>query len=198
MGNIKTYTALGIMSSTSYEGVGLAKLSTDGVDISDFGAAYITPFEEKMLDDLRRIDGKRATDSPDAANQIRHVEIAFTKFCAELVKNYLADNPEPIDVIGFAGHTICHKPSEHYTHQIGDGKMLAELAGIKTVSGFRNADILNGGQGAPFSPIYYEGEICEREDSPAYLSTNRRQGAAFLYITRLYRLSYIVVHPVQE
>ena len=156
MGNIKTYTALGIMSSTSYEGVGLAKLSTDGVDISDFGAAYITPFEEKMLDDLRRIDGKRATDSPDAANQIRHVEIAFTEFCAELVKNYLADNPEPIDVIGFAGHTICHKPSEHYTHQIGDGKMLAELAGIKTVSGFRNADILNGGQGAPFSPIYYE------------------------------------------
>ena len=144
------------MSSTSYEGVGLAEIVTDGVDIHDFGAAYITPFDEDLIDDLRSIDGRRATDSPDAANRIRQVEIKFTEFCAELVKTYLIDNPDHIDVIGFAGHTICHKPSEHYTHQIGDGKMLAELTGIRTVSGFRKADILNGGQGAPFSPIYYE------------------------------------------
>ena len=33
MNNIKTISALGIMSSTSYEGVGLAQIETDGVDI---------------------------------------------------------------------------------------------------------------------------------------------------------------------
>ena len=144
------------MSSTSYEGVGLAEIDTDGVDVKGFGAAYITPFDEDLIEALRSIDGCRATDSPDAANRIRQVEIKFTEFCAELVKTYLADNPDNIELIGFAGHTIYHKPSEHYTHQIGDGKMLAELTGISTVSGFRKADILNGGQGAPFSPIYYE------------------------------------------
>nr|QIM10519.1 anhydro-N-acetylmuramic acid kinase [uncultured Alphaproteobacteria bacterium] len=156
MGNIKTVSALGIMSSTSYEGVGIAKIETDGVDVKAFGPAYITPFDESLIDALRKIDGCRADDSPDAANAIRRTEIAFTEFCADLVQNFLTDNSCEVDVIGFAGHTICHNPAEHYTHQIGDGKMLAELTGIQTVSGFRNADILNGGQGAPFSPVYYE------------------------------------------
>lgn len=156
MSNIKTVSALGIMSSTSYEGVGIARIETDGVDIKAFGPAYITPFDEEMAEALRKIDGQRADNSPEAANAIRRTETAFTEFCADMVKNFRADNPGEIDIIGFAGHTICHKPSEHYTHQIGDGRMLAELTGIKTVSGFRNADILNGGQGAPFSPVYYE------------------------------------------
>lgn len=156
MNSIKTVNALGIMSSTSYEGVGLAQIVTDGIDIKGFGAAYITPFGEELLEQIRKIDGHRADESPEMANRIRETEIVFTKFCAELVKGYLEDNAELVDIIGFAGHTICHKPAEHYTHQIGDGKMLAEITGVKTVSGFRNADILNGGQGAPFSPIYYE------------------------------------------
>ena len=156
MNSIKAVSALGIMSSTSYEGIGLAQIVTDGIDIKSFGPAYITPFDEELLEKIRKIDGHKAVESPEMANQIRKVEIAFTNFCAELVKGYREDHNESIDVIGFAGHTICHKPMEHYTHQIGDGKMMAELTGIKTVSGFRNADILNGGQGAPFSPIYYE------------------------------------------
>ena len=156
MNSIKTVSALGIISSTSYEGVGLARIVTDGVDVKDFGPAYITPFDEELLEKIREIDGHRADESPEIANKIRETEIAFTRFCADLVKGYTEDHPEPIDIIGFAGHTICHKPMEHYTHQIGDGKMMAEMIGIKTVSNFRNADILNGGQGAPFTPIYYE------------------------------------------
>ena len=156
MNSIKTVRALGIMSSTSYEGIGLAQIVTDGVDVKDFGAAYTTPFDEELVEKIREIDGHRADESPEIANKIRETEIAFTKFCADLVKGYTEDHPEPIDIIGFAGHTICHKPMEHYTHQIGDGKMMAELTGIRTVSGFRNADILNGGQVAPFSPVYYE------------------------------------------
>lgn len=156
MNNIKTVSALGIMSFTSYEGIGLAQIETDGVDVVNMGAAYITPFEESLVDAIRQIDGHRADESLEMAQQIRRTEIAFTEFCAELVKNYIVDHDVQIDVIGFAGHTICHKPSENYTHQIGDGQMLAQLTGIKTVSGFRRADILNGGQGAPFSPIYYE------------------------------------------
>ncbi len=156
MNNIKTLTALGIMSSTSYEGVGIAKIETDGVDIKNFGPAYIIPFEENLSDAIRKIDGKRAGVSLEVENEISRTETAFTLFCADIVKNFINDNPEKIDVIGFAGHTICHNPAEHYTHQIGNGKMMSELLGICTVSGFRKADILNGGQGAPFSPIYYQ------------------------------------------
>ena len=156
MNNIKTISALGIMSSTSYEGVGLAQIETDGVDIKSFGPAYIVPFEENLLDSIRQIDGHRAIESPDMANKIRNTEIAFTEFCADLIKSFIQDNGIKVDIIGFAGHTICHNPKENYTHQIGDGKRLSELMGISVVSSFRRADILNGGKGAPLSPIYYE------------------------------------------
>ncbi|MBP5399219.1 MAG: anhydro-N-acetylmuramic acid kinase [Alphaproteobacteria bacterium] len=156
MYNIKNFSALGIMSSTSYEGVGLAQLETDGVDIKSFGSAYTVPFDEDLLEKIVKIDGHCADDSPDYANLIRKTEIEFTEFCAKSAKDFLEDNNIHVDVIGFAGHTICHRPMEKYTHQIGDGKLLAQLLGIDTVSNFRKADILNGGQGAPFSPIYYE------------------------------------------
>ncbi len=156
MSNIKAFSSLGIMSSTSFEGVGLAQLVTDGVDIQSFGNAYMVPFDETLLEKIEKIDGHCADDSPDYANLIRKTEIEFTEFCAGLVNNFLQDNNLQIDVLGFAGHTICHRPMEKYTHQIGDGKILAQLVGIDTVSNFRKADILNGGQGAPFSPIYYE------------------------------------------
>ena len=156
MNNIKPITALGIISSTSYDGISLATVTSDGVDIRQLGTAYIAPLDEHIMEAIRSIDGRRATDSPDTANKIRQVEILFTQFCAQLAKSYLAETDQPIDVIGFAGHTICHRPLEKYTHQIGDGAMLADLCQIKTVSRFRNADILNGGQGAPFTPIYYQ------------------------------------------
>lgn len=72
------------------------------------------------------------------------------------MKDFVREEGVSPDILGFAGHTICHRPSEHYTHQIGDGRRLAELTGIKTAARFRSADILAGGQGAPFAPVYYE------------------------------------------
>ena len=60
MNSIKTVSALGIMSSTSYEGIGLAQIVTDGIDIKSFGPAYITPFDEELLEKIRKIDGHKA------------------------------------------------------------------------------------------------------------------------------------------
>jgi len=154
MNNIKTINALGISSSTSFEGVGVAMIKTDGVDVFGFGPVYVVPYDDDVREMIEKVHQLKP-DSPENAVNIRKTEIAFTEFCAGLVKEFLADYQEKIDIIGFAGHTIAHDPCNHYTHQIGDGKMLAELTGIKTVSKFRRADIMAGGQGAPFTPIYY-------------------------------------------
>lgn len=154
MSNIKNIYALGVTGSTSLDGLGLALLKTDGVDVYENGSTYIVPYEEELLEQIRSVLGKRA-DSPEHALQIRQAEIAFTEFAATAVKSFINDEKITPEIIGFGGHTICHRPLEHYTHQIGDGKLLAKLSGIRTVSRFRQADILAGGQGAPFSPIYY-------------------------------------------
>ena len=155
MNNIKSVVSLGVAGSTSLDGLGLALMETDGVDIYRQGPAYIIPYEEDLLEQIRSVLGKRA-DSPERAEEIRQAEEAFTGFAAAAVREFVKDNDAAPDVLGFAGHTICHRPQEHYTHQIGDGQRLADLTGLKTVARFRNADILAGGQGAPFAPVYYE------------------------------------------
>ena len=60
-----------------------------------------------------------------------------------------------IDLVGFHGHTILHRPAERRTWQIGDGALLARLAGIDVVADFRSADVAAGGEGAPLAPLYH-------------------------------------------
>ncbi len=155
MNNIKGITALGVAGSTSLDGLGLALMETDGVDIYSHGSAYIIPYEEELLEQMRSVLGKHA-DSPEHEEEIRQAEASFTRFAAAAVREFVKDEGGTPDVLGFAGHTVCHRPQEHYTHQIGDGQKMADITCIKTVARFRNADLLAGGQGAPFAPVFYE------------------------------------------
>jgi len=61
-----------------------------------------------------------------------------------------------IDVIGYHGQTMLHRPKDKISIILGDGQYLAERTQITVVNGFRQRDIQAGGQGAPFAPIYHQ------------------------------------------
>ena len=63
--------------------------------------------------------------------------------------------PADVDLVGFHGQTIMHRPHERWTWQIGDGLLLAKELGVSVVNDFRSADVEAGGEGAPFAPLYH-------------------------------------------
>jgi anhydro-N-acetylmuramic acid kinase len=64
-----------------------------------------------------------------------------------------------IDVVGFHGQTVLHRPAEKLTVQIGNGAQLAAETGLPVVYDFRAADVAAGGQGAPFVPVFHRAMV---------------------------------------
>ncbi len=161
MDAIKSLKAMGLFSGSSMDGVNVSIINTDGVDVYETGRSEIFPYDESLRERLKSIQGKK----PEADNlqqTFAEVEKELTEFHAEVVKEFGA---EDIDIIGFHGHTVCHEPQNHYTSQLGDGKLLAKLTGVQVVNRFPRADIFAGGQGSPLYPIYHAA-LCANEEKP--------------------------------
>jgi anhydro-N-acetylmuramic acid kinase len=87
---------------------------------------------------------------------------------AEAVATFVAQHrmrPEDIDIVGFHGQTVLHRPEKRLTVQIGDAAALAKTIHIPVMHDFRAADVAAGGQGAPFVPVYHRAlaQALERE-----------------------------------
>ena len=63
---------------------------------------------------------------------------------------------DSIDVIGFHGQTVLHRPADRLTVQLGLGDVLADLTRCTVVYDLRAADVAAGGQGAPLVPVYHQ------------------------------------------
>ena len=142
--------ALGLMSGTSLDGIDAAILDTDGAAQLRFGPTLIKPYSKRLRERLRRSLGGR--------QPVKAVERDMTLAHAEVVAELLSAarlEARSIDVIGFHGHTILHRPHERLTWQIGDGALLAARTGIDVVADFRRADVAAGGEGAPLAPVFH-------------------------------------------
>ena len=71
-----------------------------------------------------------------------------------------------IDVIGFHGQTVIHRPERRLTVQLGVGHMLARRTGCRVVYDMRAADVAAGGQGAPLVPVYHRALAASLPERP--------------------------------
>lgn len=151
--------AIGLMSGTSLDGIDAALIETDG-------EAFVRPiaFRGEPYSDAARAQLAEATrmaltfDKPRASPPVVAAGELITRAHVFAVHKLLADAgvaAADVDVIGFHGQTIAHRPDRHWTWQIGDGAAVARATGITTVSDFRSADVAAGGQGAPLLPVYH-------------------------------------------
>ncbi|MGU3391086.1 anhydro-N-acetylmuramic acid kinase [Sphingomonas sp. M1A8_2b] len=151
--------AIGLMSGTSLDGIDAALIETDG-------EAFVRPiaFRGEPYSDAARAELAEATrmaltfDKPRASPPVVAAGELITRAHVFAVHKLLADAgvaAAEVDVIGFHGQTIAHRPDRRWTWQIGDGAAVARATGITTVSDFRSADVAAGGQGAPLLPVYH-------------------------------------------
>jgi len=142
--------AIGLMSGTSIDGIDVALIETEGPEVVALGPSIWVPYEVKLRAAIR--------DALGELEGSEEVELALTNAHIAAVRNFCATTAtrlNTIDVIGFHGHTLSHRPDIGRTRQIGDASRLARELEVDVVSDFRKADVEAGGQGAPLAPIYH-------------------------------------------
>src|SRR6516162_5467312 len=135
-------TAIGLMSGTSYDGVDVALVDTDGEEIGRLGPTGYRPYSDRERDVVRRAIAVAANLTERTARPAVLVEAEelVTDMHAEAVEAFLAANgmaPSAVAVVGFHGQTVLHRPDRGLTIQLGNGAALAGRLGIPVVYDFR-------------------------------------------------------------
>jgi anhydro-N-acetylmuramic acid kinase len=170
-------TAIGLMSGTSLDGVDVALIETDGKKVKAFGPSGYRPYTDRERGLLRQAltEAVHLPQRDARPGILAEAERAVTVAHAEAVAAFTAQHRitrEEIDIVGFHGQTVLHRPERRLTVQIGDGPALARAIHIPVVHDFRAADVEAGGQGAPFVPVYHRAlaQSLEREGPIAVLN----------------------------
>ena len=153
--------AIGLMSGSSLDGldIALVKFEKEG-EHYDFQilAAETLPYPDLWKTQLSEAFHKQ----PEELTQL---DKDYGRYLGEQVLAFAKKHNAQPDFVASHGHTIFHKPEQHYTLQIGDGQELAMACGFTVINDFRSEDVSKGGQGAPLVPIgdkllFSDYEIC--------------------------------------
>lgn len=154
-------TAIGLMSGTSMDGIDVALIQTDGRDhvvCGDSLTLDYSPADRRVIEQALE-DAKAIEKREDRLGCLNEVEQLITIRHGEAVNHFLQRaglSPQDVDVVGFHGQTVLHRPDDGVTVQLGLGDELAKITGIDVVYDMRAADMVAGGQGAPLVPVFHQ------------------------------------------
>ncbi len=153
----KLYTAIGLMSGTSMDGVDASLIKSDGfyqlINVLDEYFEYNESLQQQLIE-LRNLI-LNINDLSRYSSRLNDLEREITVFNSKIVNDISSKYQEDIDFVGFHGQTIFHSPDHKISKQLGDGNLMSQLVKKKVIYDFRQEDIVNRGQGAPLTPIFH-------------------------------------------
>ena len=146
---------IGIMSGTSLDGIDitLCEINKDSCNLIH-SAEY--PFKKELKDEILN-----TINSTTTLQKLGSLDLKLGLLFADVVNTFVTMhklNAKDITAIGLHGQTLWHEPDSKFpfSMQLGSSNVVVAQTGIKVVSDFRNMDIANGGEGAPFAPAFHK------------------------------------------
>ncbi len=157
---IKVYNTAGTMSGTSFDGIDVSLAKTNGIDIFENKLNLYEAFDNYLKLDLKKIKNsiKNKNDVFEIKQQPYFIDIEnkITDLHIKLLNELQLKSSNKIDLIGFHGITLFHDAKEKFTFQAGNAQRVFEKTKIPVVYNFRDKDLVNGGQGAPLTPVFHK------------------------------------------
>ena len=154
----KVFTAIGLMSGTSVDGIDLSIIKSDGYGKFEPVLDKYFDFEDNLKGKILELRDKISCLDDLKKNhlELNELEKEITLFHSKLIDKTVKQHQDPIDLIGFHGQTIFHDSDIKVSKQLGNGNLLSQLSKNVVINNFRKADLENDGQGAPLTPIFHD------------------------------------------
>lgn len=144
---------IGLMSGTSIDAM-------DGIlaSFDDARPKLLASSSRKWTDKEREILNRLSSPDPCDPDLVYKSALDISKAELEVVQDLLEKTgikPHEVTAIGAHGQTVRHRPELGYTVQLSSPSYLAVKSGIDVIAHFREADLANGGEGAPLTPAFH-------------------------------------------
>ncbi len=150
------FFAIGVMSGTSFDGIDISLIFSDGKNYFKPIKSSFFKFSTKIRQKLSQIS-TNFDENQYKIGLLSSTESEITQEYLKAIKAFISKNRlKKIDLIGIHGQTIFHKPKNKISLQLCNSMILNHELGIKIISDFRQNDLKFGGEGAPLVPIFHK------------------------------------------
>ena len=170
---------IGVMSGTSLDGVDVVICDIDS-DSCTVLYSHEYEFDKEIKNDVLH-----AINSTVTLEFIGKLDTRLGEFFASCIESFLKEkniNPKEVKAIGLHGQTLWHEPDGEFpfSMQLGNPSVVSARTSIDVVADFRQKDIANGGQGAPFAPAFHKEIFSKTKKKTAVLNIGGIANITFL------------------
>ncbi len=125
----KLYTAIGLMSGTSMDGVDVSLIRSDGFNQFTNVLDEYFEYNENLHQQLIKLRNLilSSNDLKLYSSRLNELEREITIFHSKIVSEMSLKYQDEIDFVGFHGQTIFHNPEQKISKQLGDGRLMSQL-----------------------------------------------------------------------